>query len=78
MTTTFELAAVADPTLRWAGLLPPPLPRPPSPETLSRVPDDPESDFVHELDDSSDLAQSPPEEVEQIEEEVDKADIREY
>jgi hypothetical protein len=78
MTTTFELAVVADPTLRWAGLLPPPSPHPPSPETLSRVPDDPESDFFDELDDSSDLAQSPPEEVEQIEEEVDEADIREY
>jgi hypothetical protein len=75
MTTTFELAVVADPTLRWAGLLPPPSPRPPSPENLSRVPDDPESDFFDELDDSSDLAQSPPEEVKQIEEEVDKADI---
>jgi hypothetical protein len=34
--------------------------------------------FFDELDGSSDLAQSPPEEVEQIEEEVDEADIREY
>jgi hypothetical protein len=45
---------------------------------VSRVPNDPESDFFDELYDSSDLAQSPPEEVEQIEEEVDEADIREY
>jgi hypothetical protein len=84
MTTSFELAIVADPVAdprvqRWAAAG-----RPLTPETLPRVPDDP---IV--FDDPPYPAQSPPEVViaadplvelhsEQIEEEVEKADILEY
>jgi hypothetical protein len=83
LTTTFGLAVVADPvadlTQRWSALR-----IPLTPETLPRVPKDP--DF---FDDPPHLAQSPPEEVfdadplvevhsEQIEEEVEEADFQEY
>jgi hypothetical protein len=83
MTTTFELAVVADPvadpTQRWAAVG-----RPLTPETLPRVPDDPNF-----FDEPPYPAQSPPEVVvaadplvelhsEQIEEEVEEADILEY
>jgi hypothetical protein len=83
MTTTFALAVVADPvahpTQRWAAIC-----RPSAPETLPRVPDDPNF-----FDDPPYPAQSPPAVVvaanplvelhsEQIEEEVEEADILEY
>jgi hypothetical protein len=84
MTTTFELAVVADPvadprTQRWAAVG-----RPSTPETLPRVPDDPNffDDPPYPAQSLSEvvLAADPLVELhsEQIEEEVEEADILEY